>query len=103
MAKYRVIRDKYERYGGGGIVSSTFNADSDLEAILKVDENCGYGYPFHEDEEGNEIMPTLEEAINHLSMNNGDGADYVMKIENIDTGNVLFEESDGYLEEEEDW
>ena len=103
MAKYRVIRDKYERYGNGGIISSTFTADSDLEAILKVDENCGYGYPFDEDEEGNEIMPTLEEAINHLSMNNGDGADYVMKIENVDTGNVLFEEDDGYIEEEEDW
>jgi hypothetical protein len=103
MAKYRVIRDKYERYGSGGIISSTFTADSDLEAILKVDENCGYGYPFDEDEEGNEIMPTLEEAIHHLSMNNGDGADYIMKIENVDTGNVLFEEDDGYIEEEEDW
>ena len=103
MAKYRVIRDKYVRYGDGGIISSTFNADSDVEAILKVDENCGYGYPFEEDEDGNEIMPTLEEAINHLSMNNGDGADFVMKIENVETGNVLFEEDHGYIEDEEDW
>lgn len=103
MAKYRVIRDKYERYGGGGVITSTFEAKNNLDAILKVDENCGYGYPFDEDEEGNEILPTLDDAIKHLSMNNGDGADFIFKIENVETGEVIFEEDDGYMESEEDW
>lgn len=103
MAKYRVIRDKYVRYGNGGVITSTFEAENDLDAILKVDENCGYGYPFEEDDEGNEIMPTLEDAISHLSANNGDGADFVFKIENVATGEVIFEEDDGYIENEEDW
>ena len=48
------------------------------------------------------IQPTLEKAINHLAMNNGDGADYVFKIENVETGAVLFEDDPSYIEDEED-
>ena len=106
MAKYKVIRDKYVRYGNGGVVTSTFTAKNDVEAILKVDENCGYGYYDEDDrsyEDDDFVAPTLQKAINHLAMSNGDGCDYVMRIENLDTGNVLFEDEAGYIEEEEDW
>lgn len=106
MPKYRVVRDKYERYGQGGVISSTFEAKDDVEAILKVDEHCGYGYYDEEDrsyEEEGFIRPTLEKAINHLAMSNGDGADYVFKIENVETGAVLFEDDPSYIENEEDW
>ena len=106
MPKYRVIRDKYERYSQGGVISSTFEAKDDVEAILKVDEHCGYGYYDEEDrsyEDEGFIRPTLEKAINHLAMSNGDGADYVFKIENLDPGAVLFEDDPSYIEDEEDW
>ena len=36
-------------------------------------------------------------------MSNGDGADYVFKIENVETGAVLFEDDPSYIEDEEDW
>lgn len=106
MAKYRVVRDKYTRYGNGGVITSTFTAKDDIEAVLKVDEKCGYGYCDEEGrgyEEEGFIRPTLGKALDHLIMNNGDGADYVFKIENVDTGKVIFKDDEGYLEEEEDW
>lgn len=106
MPKYKVVRDKYERYSQGGVISTTFEAKDDVEAILKVDEHCGYGYYDEEDrnyEDEGFIRPTLEKAINHLAMSNGDGADYVFKIENLDTGAVLFEDDPSYIEDEEDW
>lgn len=106
MPKYRVIRDKYERYSSGGIIASTFTAKDDVEAILKVDEHCSYGY-YDEEERSYEdegfVAPTLQKAIDHLAMSNGDGADYVFKIENLDIGSVIFEDDDQYIEDEEDW
>ena len=104
--RYRVIRDKYVWYGNCGIKSSIFNAEDDIEAILLVDEHCGYGYldknSKNYEEEGF-IRPTLEDAIEHLSSNNGDGADFVFKVENLETGKIIFQEDDSYMEDEEDW
>lgn len=105
MAKYRIVREKYSRCGGEGVVTATFNADSDAEALVKVCDHCLYSY---EDENGNEIgdegfiMPSLEAMLRKIESENGDGADYILKIENLETNAVLFEGED-VIEEEEDW
>lgn len=106
MAKYIIIRDKYERYSAGKIISSTFTAKDDVEAILKVDDHCGYGY-YDEEDRGYEdegfIRPTLKEAVDNLAMNNGDGTDLVLKVENLDTKKIIFEDPESYIETEVNW
>lgn len=105
MAKYQITREKYTRYDGGGIVTSTFTADSDAEALVKVCDNCLYSY---EDENGNElgdegfIMPSVEKMLQKIESENGDGADYILKIENLETKEVLFE-GEEYDVEEVEW
>ena len=105
MAKYRIVREKYSRCGGEGVVTSTFNADSDAEALVKVCDNCLYSY---NDANGNElgdegfIMPSVDAVLRKIESENGDGADYIFKIENIDTKAVLFE-GEEFSEEEEEW
>lgn len=106
MAKYAVTREKYTRYGDGGIITTTLQAQDDVEALIKIDDHCGYGWC---DSEGRELgdesfeLPTFQQVMEHITSNNGDGADYIFKIENLDTGKVLFKSDDYYLEEEEDW
>ena len=105
MAKYKLQREKYERYGSGGIVNSTFNAENDEEALCKVLEHCMYGVHDEEDREpGDEgfVMPTKEQLLDRIYNSNGDGCDYILRLENADTGEVLIESED-YSEGEEEW
>ena len=104
MAKYQVMREVSTKYGKGGICITTFNAESDAEAIVKILDNCGYGYFDEEDRRLGEDgfkMPELNEALECLSGTNGEGSDFVYEVLKVETGEVLFDE--GLIEEEEDW
>lgn len=107
MAKYKLVRDVYSRYGGGGVRTSTFTAKSDEAALCKVMDNCMYGAP--EDAEGREfgeegyILPSKESLIDRIYDQNGDGCDYIFSLENTETGEMLVEAEDFSEEEEEDW
>lgn len=108
MAQYKVMRDVYSRYNGGGLQINSFNANNDVEAVLKVLQNCNcYAYSdknLNEFGDKDFIMPSLEEVTDYLSSNNGDGSDFIYRIENVTTKKVIFE--DGDLEDadtEEDW
>lgn len=96
--KYRITREKYERYGSGGIIVSTFEAEDDVDALYKVHDNCLYGI----DEDDEQRSYTKEQLIDKLYDVNGDGCDYILKLENLDTKEVLVE-SDDIVEQEEDW
>lgn len=103
MAKYLCIHDKYDRYGGGGTISSRFDADSDAEALVKIMDNCMYSYSDSNDAElGDEdfIMPSTETCINRIESMNGDGCDYILRIENLDSKEVLFESEDFTIQDE---
>lgn len=105
--KYRIVYEKYLRYNQGPLKTNIFEANSDIEAIIKVIDNCGYGYYDENDcELGDDdfIMPTnLEEVLEILSNSNGDGCDYVFTIQNITTNQTLLECDEGFEEEEVDW
>lgn len=104
MAKYLCVHEQYARYGGGGNVSSKFEADSDAEALVKIMDNCMYSYS---DSNGAElgdddfIMPSAESCIDRIASMNGDGCDYILKIENLDSKEVLFEADDLTMQDEE--
>lgn len=106
MAKYKLVRDVYSRYGGGGVRTSTFTAKSDEAALCKVLDNCMYGAPEDvEDREFGEegyIFPSKESLIDRIYNQNGDGCDYILSLENIETGEMLVED-ENFSEEEEDW
>lgn len=105
MAKYLVTHEVYERYGNSGIKRSRFDADSDVEALLKVNNKCMYsyqdnnGYEYGDDEF---TMPSLEDMIDRIYSMNGDGCDYIYRIENLDNQSVIFEDED-YSIEDENW
>ena len=107
MAKYRLVRDVYDRYGGGGLKTSTFNAKTDEDALCKVLKNCMYGAP--EDAEGREfgeegyVLPSKDRLTERVYDQNGDGCDYIFSLENTETGEKLIEAEDGFEDEEEDW
>lgn len=106
--KYRVLREVDERGFDTGIIRSVFNADSDAEAMVKIADNCGYGYVDENDKSLGDkgfIMPSLEEACQSVSETNGDGCDYIHTVTNLDTGKVIFDESmdEEDLDVEEDW
>ena len=102
MAKYLCVHEKYVRFGSGGTISSRFDADSDAEALVKVMDNCMYSYSDKNDAElGDDdfIMPSKEICIERIEALNGDGCDYILKIENLDTNEVLFEGADCCIED----
>lgn len=105
MANYEVRRELYARYERGGIKVSRFTAKDNVEAIIKVLDNCGYGW---EDEEGRTLgeqgftMPTFEQVITELENTNGDGMDYIISIINLDSDEILYE-SDEVSYESEEW
>lgn len=92
--KYEVLFEKYVRCGCGGLKRINFEANNDVEALLRVHKNSGYGYY---DNEGREFgdegfeMPDLTKLIEKLEEENGDGMDFVFKIENVDESKILFE------------
>ena len=101
MNKYLVL---HLLYNDDRLKTSIFTAKDDIEAVLVIDEHYGYGYYDEDDNSYDDedfIRPSLEEALKHVAMHNGDGADFIFKIENITTGSVLFK--DQCIEEEEDW
>ena len=91
--KYKVLREKYERYEVGKLGRIVFEAKNDVEALLKIHSKCGYGYY---DEEGREFgdegfeMPDLSELIEALDRDNGDGMDLIFEIENVSEGIILY-------------
>lgn len=106
MAKYKLVRDVYSRYGGGGVRTSTFKAKSDEAALCEVLENCMYGAPSDENdnEYGEEgyVVPDKDTLIDRIYSNNGDGCDFIISLENLETGEVLIAD-ECCSEEEEDW
>lgn len=91
--RYQIIREVYERFEGGMIKSSYFNAESDEIALLKVLMNCGYGYY---DENGRclgeekFIMPDYDTLLAKLYEENGDGMDCIFSIYNVSNNYSVF-------------
>lgn len=99
LNEYIVKYEKYERFSSGGFRQATFKAKSDIAAIIKVEDRCGYGYLIDmqkspEDFEADELeaLSDKSKALDVLLNSNGDGADYVFFFKNLTTGEVFIDE-----------
>ena len=99
LNEYIVKYEQYERFSSGGFRQSTFKAKSDIAAIIKVEDKCGYGYlkdmkESPEDYEPDELeaLSDKSKALDVLLKSNGDGADYIFFFKNLTTGEVFIDE-----------
>lgn len=88
----------YERYGGGKKKKVNITGTDLRDALYKMVSNMRlYLYP--EDIEDDDM--TAEEILESIESSNGDGCDYITKLENKTTGELLlsgFDEDDGIEE-----
>ena len=88
----------YERYGGGKKKKVNITGTDLRDALYKMVSNMMlYLYP--EDIEDDDM--TAEEILESIESSNGDGCDYITKLENKTTGELLlsgFDEDDGIEE-----
>ena len=103
MNTYKIIWQPYERFECPGPKTLTFEAPNDKLAFLKASPFFSYGCGnFNvEDLEVEEdwIGEPLEDLVEMLHENNGDGFDFLFLLKNEDTGEVIFEDGD-YTEQE---
>lgn len=65
-----------------------YHTDTIKEALTKILEVHGYGLPTDENDEP--VITTIEEMLEELNSNNGDGCDYVMSIIDGNTGQIVY-------------
>ena len=85
MVELKVV---YETYPEGGLVKSTFSGETEQDAFLEMLETV---YMYLSSEEAEEL--TVEEIIEELECQNGDGCDFIYSIENVTDGKTYFDYS----------
>lgn len=78
----------YETYPEGRLVESTFSGDTEKDAFLEMLETV---YMYLSSEEAEEL--TVEEIVEKLECQNGDGCDFIYSIENVTDGKTYFDYS----------
>ena len=97
--KYRIKFEPYERYTSSGVKTATFTAPNLFEALCKV---CDKLLLYFNREDIEEEGYTVEDILNRLHSENGDGCDFIISIENISTGKTIFDDSESYFTDD-DW
>ena len=87
----------YERYGSSGLKRANVSGVDKLDALKKMTDHMGL---YIDSEIIEEEGYSFEDAINGIAMSNGDGCDFIVVIQDRDTGEVYFSEN---YEEEEDF
>lgn len=75
----------YETYPEGELVTSTFSGETEKDALLEMLETV-YMYLSSEEAEG----LTVDEIIEELTCQNGDGCDFIYSIKNVTDGKNIF-------------
>ena len=78
----------YETYPEGGLVTSIFSGETEKDALLEMLETV-YMYLSSEEAEG----LTVDEIIEELTCQNGEGCDFIYSIENVTDGKTYFDYS----------
>ena len=92
--KYKVVYQPYERYRSSGVKEATFTAPTLYDALCKLCDNMLLWL----DREGiEEDQMTAEDIVDDITSSNGDGCDYILKFENLSSGEVII--GDGDLED----
>ena len=87
----------YERYGSSGLKRANVSGVDKLDALKKMTDHMGL---YIDSEIIEDEGYSFEDAINNIAMSNGDGCDFIIVIQDRDTGEVYFSEN---YEEEEDF
>ena len=88
----------YERYGGSdGLKKGNISGVDKLDALKKLTDHMGL---YIDSEVIEEEGYSFEDAINQIVMSNGDGCDFIVVLQDRDTGEIYFSEN---YEDEEDW
>ena len=83
MVELKVV---YEVYPDGRLAKATCSGGTEKDAFLDVLDTVGlYTYP----EEAENW--TVEEIIEDIESQNGDGCDFIYSIKNMNTGKIYFE------------
>lgn len=87
--KYVVSYEGYMKPSGAEIIE----CNTDVEALVQIEEMCGYGSFSGEIEEGERTLEsiTVQEIIEYLNRNNGDGSDLIISIINLSTQEIIFQ------------
>lgn len=85
MVKLAVV---YETYPEGGLVKSTFSGETEKDALLEMLETV---YMYLSAEEAEEL--TVNEIIEEITCQNGDGCDFIYSIENVTDGKTYLDYS----------
>ena len=86
MVELKVV---YEVYPDGRLTKAICSGETEKDAFLDVLDTVGL-YTIPEDAED----WTVEEIINDIESQNGDGCDFIYSIKNINTGKIYFEYED---------
>lgn len=98
-----VMFEKYIRYGDGGIHTAKISGKDEVDALIRMCDkmrlyiDSDWAEEFKE-ETGSYL--TVENIIENISMNNGDGCDYIFYIKNLTSGETLLDEGGA---DAEDW
>lgn len=96
MNIYKMTYQRYERYETTPVRVERFEAPSNTMALLKAHPGFGYGCGafdpcFLDEFDANTISEqSLKESIGEC---NGDGTDFLLKLEREDTGEVLYQDA----------
>ena len=83
MVKLDVL---YETYPDGQLVKSTFSGETEKDAFLEMLETV---YMYLSSDEAEEL--TVDEIIEELKCQNGDGCDFIYSIENMTDRKTYFD------------
>lgn len=90
--------EPYERYSNGGVKTATVSGPTLLDALKKMVDRMGL---YFDSEEIEEEGMSAEDVIDRIYEQNGDGCDFILLLQDVNTGETYIEEDDLY--EEEDW
>lgn len=115
--KYELVAEEYGRYDSGPIYTKRFSCHGDylayLSMVIHEAPTVARILKYFDEEEFAELVdanPTVEAIADYASSCwYGDGDDYIIKLQNLDTGKVLyegdydFEDAEEDYDEDEDW
>lgn len=109
--KYKLVAEEYQRYSTGGVYTKTFFAPNDYIALFSMTLHEAPTIANFEDYmDGDELKEYLDEYPTYESLLEnasaiwwGDGDDFIISLENLTTGETLYEGGyNGYDEDDDD-